>query len=89
MTAVVRSSAFRAWVVLVALTVLGVAAAEYAASAKFAAAVVILIAGIKIDLIGSHFMELNWSSRPWRLLFECWILVVVCIVLGGYWISAL
>jgi heme/copper-type cytochrome/quinol oxidase subunit 4 len=89
MIAACRSPAVRAWFALVVLTVAGFAAAEKAPSARFATTLVVLIAGVKIHLIGSNFMELRWDPRPWRLLFECWILVAVCIVLGGYWACAI
>lgn len=45
---------------------------------------IILIAAIKIRLVVLHFMELRHAPRPWRLLFEAWVLVVTSAIAGFY-----
>lgn len=45
--------------------------------AEFQATVVLLIAGIKVRLVGSHFMGLKGAPRALRLVFDGWCVFLV------------
>jgi hypothetical protein len=65
-------------VAVLALTVLSFSAAEGASPVGDGPrALIMLAAGVKIDLVGMRFMELQHAPRTLRLLFRAWI-VVVC-----------
>jgi heme/copper-type cytochrome/quinol oxidase subunit 4 len=87
MSDVMRLHATRAWTVLVAAGMLSWALTEKAAAVRFATTAVILIAAFKVRLVVIYFMELQWQSRPWRVVFELWTLAVTGIILGGYWLA--
>jgi heme/copper-type cytochrome/quinol oxidase subunit 4 len=73
------------WALLVSATVLSWFLAEGHASAKIATTAIILIAAFKINLVISHFMELKWQPRPYRLVLTAWLALVATIIIGGYW----
>ena len=89
MSALLRLPATRVWLVLMAAAVLSWMISEHSTAAKVATSAVVLIAALKVRLIVMHFMELRWRPRPWRILFELWILGVMAIILGGYWMTEL
>ena len=85
-----RLPATRAWLALVAVTIVSWSLAESAAvAARLAATAVILIAAFKVRLVFIYFMELPWKPKPWRYVFELWTLAIAIIIIGGYWISEL
>lgn len=73
---------------LTGLTVASWAMFETAAAPGVATSAVILIACLKIRLVFVRFMELRWSVRPWRQVFEVWSAAVTLVILGGYWYAA-
>jgi hypothetical protein len=75
------------WLILIAAAVSSWVVSEHSIAVKAATSAVVLIAALKVRLIVMHFMELRWRPRPWRILFELWILGVVAIILGGYWMT--
>ena len=85
-----RTPATKVWLTLMAVTILSWWLAEHhAAPARIAATAVILIAAFKVNLVITHFMELKWQPKPWRLVYALWTAGVTVIILGGYWISEL
>ena len=85
-----RLPATRVWLVLlITAAVSSWMVSEHSAAVKVGTSAVVLIAALKVRLIVMHFMELRWRPRPWRILFELWILGVVAIILGGYWMTEL
>ena len=84
-----RLPATRVWLVLIAAAVSSWTVSEHSTAVKVAASAVVLIAALKVRLIVMHFMGLRWRPRPWRILFELWILGVMAIILGGYWMTEL
>ena len=88
MSGLLRLPATRAWLALVAVTLASFALAEGAASPKFAATVVMIIAAFKVRLVIVHFMELRWRPLPWRVLFECWTAAITLVIVGGYWLAS-
>ncbi|MGV8074576.1 MAG: cytochrome C oxidase subunit IV family protein [Syntrophobacteraceae bacterium] len=90
MTNVFRLPATRAWLTLVAVTILSWSLAESPeVAARLAATAVILIAAFKVRLVFIYFMEIPWKPKPWRYVFEVWTVVVAIIIIGGYWLSEL
>ncbi|MGV8073144.1 MAG: cytochrome C oxidase subunit IV family protein [Syntrophobacteraceae bacterium] len=90
MTNVFRLPATRAWLTLVAVTILSWSLAESPeVAARLAATAVILIAAFKVRLVFIYFMEIPWKPKPWRYVFEVWTVVVAVIIIGGYWLSEL
>ena len=77
----------RAWLVLVAATLLVFALTENDAPARIATIAIMLIATFKIRLVFLYFMELAGGAKPWRMFAEVWMLGVTGIVVGVYMIS--
>jgi heme/copper-type cytochrome/quinol oxidase subunit 4 len=77
------------WILMILVLASGLSwlLAEGAIAARLSTSAVILIAAIKINLVVTYFMELDWRPRPWRLLLTGWIGLVTLAILGGYWIS--
>jgi heme/copper-type cytochrome/quinol oxidase subunit 4 len=77
------------WVVLVAATLLSFwLGTDHGLSSATARAVVILVvAFVKIRLVGLHFMELRAAPLALRALFEGYC-VVVCLGLIGFYLFA-
>lgn len=73
------------WVILVAATLLSGLLTGGAVAVKTGATAVILIAAFKINLVVSHFMELKWQPRPYRIILSSWLALVSSIIIGGYW----
>jgi hypothetical protein len=88
-SALLRLPATRVWLVLIAAAVLSWTVSENSTAVKISTSAVVLIAALKVRLIVMHFMELRWRPRPWRILFELWILGVMALILGGYWTTEL
>jgi hypothetical protein len=45
---------------------------------------VLVVAFVKVRLVGLYFMELRSAPVPLRLLFEGWVVVVCSILIGLY-----
>jgi hypothetical protein len=73
------------WLLLIVATLASWLVTENAQAAKFGATAVILIAAFKINMVASHFMELGWQPRPFRIIISGWILLVSTIIITGYW----
>jgi Prokaryotic Cytochrome C oxidase subunit IV len=87
MSALLAFPATRAWLVLMLAAVLSWSLTESVAAARVGTIAVVLIAAFKIRLVVVHFMELQWQHRPWRIIFELWILGITAIIIGGYWMA--
>lgn len=53
-------------------------------SARVGTVAIFLIAAVKARLVLMHFMELGHAPRPWRIVFEIWVLAATGAVLGFY-----
>jgi caa(3)-type oxidase subunit IV len=74
------------WAALVVATCAAWWWANAAAVPSFeATAIVMIIAAIKARLVILHFMDLKEAPRSWRFLFEGWVVLSTCVILGGYW----
>lgn len=74
------------WLALVVFTIASfVLGGEHVIdNAKLAAAVVIVIAAVKIRLVGIHFMELRHAPLGLRLVFEIYCVLLVVVLMGIY-----
>lgn len=75
------------WLMLVGASLAGFALAEGLAHARIAATAAVLLAGLKMRLVVSHYMEVGWNTWPLRMLLELWLLTVMTILLAGYWLA--
>ena len=82
-----RSPIFLAWTALIAATALSTVFGDGAGPAKLAAVVVIVVAFVKVRLVGAYFMELRGAPRILRVLFNGWSTVVPAILIGIYLIA--
>lgn len=53
-------------------------------SARVGTVAIFAIAAFKVRLVLLHFMELKQAPRPWRLIFEAWVLVATAAIVGIY-----
>lgn len=72
------------WAVLAGASVLGFLFAEGMAPARIAGIAAIVLAAIKVDLVITHYMELEWRHRPLRLMLAAWLAAVTALLLGTY-----
>lgn len=70
------------WLVLVAATGTSWILATPDRSSNSAAAVLLVIAFIKVRMIGLHFMGIRQAPAPLRALFEGYVLVVLFMLLS-------
>lgn len=78
------------WLVLAVLTVGSWYLGEQQAAHVFSnvgivSSVMLLIGFFKVRLVGLHFMELRHAPWPLRGVFELWVVLVACVILGLYW----
>ena len=52
---------------------------------RMAGSIVLIVAFLKVRLIGMHFMELREAMRPLRLLFNAWTVIMMVILLAMLW----
>lgn len=76
-----------AWISLIGAALASWALTEQLGAVRFATTAVILIAALKVRLVVGHFMELRAGDLPWRRVFDIWVVAVVAIILGGYWLT--
>jgi hypothetical protein len=80
-----RRRVIAVWAVLVvATTVSWLLGARNPVSTTASTVVVIVIAFVKVHLVGVHFMSLDRSPRSLRLTFDTWVVTVCAIVVGLY-----
>jgi hypothetical protein len=83
-----RQPATVVWAVLLLATLvawmLGAGHAIVVDNVTVATVFVILIAFIKVDLVGRYFMELHRAPRRLALLFHGWSLTTATVVIGIY-----
>jgi hypothetical protein len=76
------------WAILLLATLftwmLGAGHALIVDNAMIATVFVVLIAFIKVDLVGRYFMELNHAPRRLALLFHGWSLLTASVVISIY-----
>jgi hypothetical protein len=87
MTAFLRNSANRGWLILLAATGVTWYLGESGAAGIAAIVAMLLIAFVKGRLIILDFMELRGAPVMWRLLLEGWLLFVGSLILLAYWMS--
>jgi amino acid transporter len=83
-----RLPATAVWAVLLLATLitwlLGAGHAILVDNATIATVFVVLIAFIKVDLVGRYFMELNHAPRRLAFLFHGWTLITASVVISIY-----
>ena len=47
----------------------------------------LVLAFFKVRLVIMHFMEVATAPLVLRLIFEAWLLIVCCVLLGIYWLT--
>ena len=82
-----KNPAHRAWLVLMAATVVTWYLGEVGAAGTSAIIAMLVIAFIKGRLVILDFMELREAPKLWRLLLEGWLILVSGLILLAYWIS--
>ena len=82
-----KNPAHRAWLVLMAATVVTWYLGEVGAAGTSAIIAMLLIAFIKGRLVILDFMELREAPKLWRILLEGWLILVSGLILMAYWIS--
>ncbi len=82
-----RNPAHRAWLVMLVATAITWQLGEAGAAGTLAIAAMLFIAFIKGRLVILDFMELRHAPLRWRILLECWLLLVGGLIMLGYWKS--
>ncbi len=86
MTALLRTPATAVWVILITATgvswVLGTQHGMH--GHQLASVIILLIAFIKVRLVGMYFMELRDAPNVLRGLFEAYCLIVCTLLLGVF-----
>jgi Prokaryotic Cytochrome C oxidase subunit IV len=77
---ILKTSAIRAWLVLMAATLVSWYLGDGHGSPQLATVLVIAVAFIKVYLVGHSFMELRNAPIPLRAAFGGWA-AVVCLAL--------
>jgi amino acid transporter len=83
-----RTPATAVWAALLLATLatwmLGAGHTMLVDSARTATVFVIVIAFVKVDLVGRYFMELQHAPRRLALLFNGWTVITCAAVVGLY-----
>lgn len=92
MAAELRSILYRRptliWLVLVLASVTSwILGTNHGVDPELATTVVLVVAFIKVRLIGIHFMELNEAVLPLRVIFEAFCLLVGTAVIVLYYVG--
>ncbi|ORW24413.1 cytochrome C oxidase subunit IV family protein [Mycobacterium palustre] len=83
--AVLRERVTKVWLVLIALTVVTTwVLSNDVFSPAAAVAGIFLIAALKVRYVMLDFMELRCAPQSVRAVFEGWIVVVIALI-GGFW----
>lgn len=79
-----RNRTTAVWVLLVAATLVSWQLGTHGADPKIATSIIMVVAFVKIRLVGLYFMELRDAPLPLRLLFEGYCAVVGVAVIVMY-----
>jgi hypothetical protein len=72
-----RHSAFvLAWAALMLATLVSFGFGDGLGTARVAGTAVIIVAFVKVNLVGNYFMELRGAPLPLRLVFATWTVIV-------------
>jgi caa(3)-type oxidase subunit IV len=89
-TTLLKSRISIVWLVLIAATLISwKVGTDHGVHAHLATVIVLLVAFIKVRLVGLYFMELRESPLPLRLIFEgycvvvCTTLIIMYLAAGG------
>jgi heme/copper-type cytochrome/quinol oxidase subunit 4 len=85
---VLRERVTKVWLVLMALTVAttwGLSKGVF--SPAVAVAGIFLIVALKVRFVMLDFMELRYAPPPVRVVFEGWIVVVIALILGFWFLT--
>ena len=86
--AVLRERVTRIWLVLMALTVVTTwGLSNHVFSPAVAVAGIFLIAALKVRFVMLDFMELRYAPPPVRAVFQGWIVVVITLILGFWFLT--
>jgi caa(3)-type oxidase subunit IV len=85
-TALVRTPATAVWVILIAATAMSwsLGTQHGMSNHQLASVIILLIAFIKVRLVGMYFMELREAPNVLRGLFEAYCVVVCALLLGVF-----
>jgi caa(3)-type oxidase subunit IV len=86
MTTLLRTPATAVWLILIAATGVSWALGSQHGTHdhRFASVIILLIAFVKVRLVGMYFMELREAPNVLRGLFEAYCLVVCALLLGVF-----
>lgn len=85
LTALLRSRVSLVWLVLIAATLLSwKVGTDHGVHAHLATTIVLLVAFVKVRLVGLYFMELRGAPLALRLIFEGYCLVVCTVLIIMY-----
>lgn len=86
MTSLLRTPATAVWLVLVTATAVSWALGSQHGTHdhELASVIILLIAFIKVRLVGMYFMELREAPNVLRGLFEAYCLIVCALLLGVF-----
>lgn len=77
------------WLILVVASLVSFeSATALVADGRIAALIALVVAALKVRLVGLDFMELRHCPVPVRLGFELWLLVLFTAMIVMYWQSA-
>jgi caa(3)-type oxidase subunit IV len=89
-TTLLKSRVSLVWLVLIAATLISwKIGTDHGVHAHLATVIVLLVAFIKVRLVGLYFMELREAPLPLRLIFEgycvvvCTTLIIMYLAAGG------
>jgi hypothetical protein len=83
-TSILKTPAVRAWLVLMAATLVSWYLGDGHGSAQPATVLVIAVAFVKVYLVGHYFMELRDAPLPLRGVFGGWAVVVCAVLVALY-----
>ena len=85
MSELLRHTATRVWLLLMAATVVTTwGLTKEGLPMRLATIAILLIAAIKVRLVLLHFMELRHAPLPLRVVFEAWVLAVTGALIALY-----
>ncbi|MDH0639341.1 MULTISPECIES: cytochrome C oxidase subunit IV family protein [Pseudomonas] len=84
MTTFLYAPQHRAWLILIAATVLGYIVGTGDAIGFSAGLATLMIAYLKARMVLLDFMELRHAPRTWRFLLEGWLAALTLLLLAVY-----
>lgn len=84
LTRLMRLPAFAPWAVLVGLTGISWWLGDGHGPAQFAAVAVLIVAFLKVAVVGAHFMELRKAPLILELIFNAWCALVCAVLIVLY-----